>query len=77
MNRLLIVYYGLFTTAVRFNMAYYTIFMCNWKMIRSGYPDLHRWLRALYYEVDDEAKGAFKSTTHFEIVSYTCLDGLL
>ncbi|TVY32282.1 Glutathione S-transferase omega-like, partial [Lachnellula subtilissima] len=57
----------LFTIAVRFDMAYYTIFMCNWKMIRSHYPNLHRWLRALYYEVDDEAKGAFKSTTHFEI----------
>jgi putative glutathione S-transferase len=37
-------------------------------MIRYDYPNLHRWLRELYYEVDDEARGAFNSTTHFEIV---------
>ncbi|PQE04781.1 glutathione S-transferase protein [Rutstroemia sp. NJR-2017a BBW] len=56
-----------FTTSVRFDVAYYTLFNCNWKMIRYDYPNLHRWLRNLYYEVDGEAKGAFKSTTHFEI----------
>jgi putative glutathione S-transferase len=49
-------------------MAYYTIFNCNWKQIRYDYPDLHRWLRELYSEADEEAKGAFQSTTHFEIV---------
>ncbi|TVY80396.1 Glutathione S-transferase omega-like [Lachnellula suecica] len=48
-------------------MAYYTIFHCNWKQIRHDYPNIHMWLRELYYEVDEEAKGAFKSTTHFEI----------
>ncbi|TVY33326.1 Glutathione S-transferase omega-like [Lachnellula occidentalis] len=56
-----------FTTSVRFDMAYYTIFMCNYKMIRYDYPNLHRWLRQIYYEVDEETKGAFRSTTHFEI----------
>lgn len=42
--------------------------MCNWKMIRYDYPNLHRWLRRLYYEVDEESKGAFQSTTHFKLV---------
>jgi hypothetical protein len=50
-------------------MAYYTIFNCNWKQIRFDYPNLHRWLRELYYEVGDQAKGGFRSTTHFDIVS--------
>jgi glutathionyl-hydroquinone reductase len=62
--------YRLFPTTARFDMAYYTIFNCNLKQIRYDYPNLHRWLRELYYEVDEEAKGAFKSTTHFDIVSW-------
>lgn len=65
----LLIFRRLFTTTVRFDMAYYTIFLCNWKMIRYDYPNMHRWLRRLYYEVDAETKGAFQSTTHFEIVS--------
>ncbi|KAH6663537.1 hypothetical protein B0J14DRAFT_621568 [Halenospora varia] len=40
------------------------------KQIRFDYPNLHRWLRQLYYEVEEEARGAFKSTTRFEIVRY-------
>lgn len=54
---------------VRYDMAYATVFNCNWKLIRYDYPNLHRWLRSLYWEVGDEAKGAFKDTTHFDIVS--------
>jgi len=42
-------------------------------MIRYDYPNIHRWLRELYYEVDEESKGAFKSTTHFEIVSQAAI----
>ncbi|EPE31180.1 Glutathione S-transferase (GST), C-terminal [Glarea lozoyensis ATCC 20868] len=57
----------LFPTVIRFDMAYYTIFNCNWKQIRHDYPNLHRWLRHIYYEVDCETKDAFRSTTHFEI----------
>lgn len=60
----------MFTTMVRFDTAYATIMNCNWKQIRYDYPNLHRWLRQLYWEADKEAKGAFKCTTHFEIVSY-------
>jgi len=59
----------LFTTMVRFDMAYYTIFNCNWKQIRYDFPNIHLWLRKLYYEIEEESKGSFKSTTHFEIVS--------
>lgn len=60
----------LFPTMVRFDMAYVNVMNCNWKQIRYDYPKLHRWLRQLYWEADEEAKGAFKSTTHFDIVSY-------
>jgi glutathionyl-hydroquinone reductase len=58
---------------VRFDVAYYTIFNCNWKQIRSDYPNVHRWVRELYWEVDEEAKGALKSTTNFEIVSWSLM----
>lgn len=53
----------------RFDTAYVTVMNCNWKQIRYDYPHLHRWLRYLYWEVDDETKGAFKHTTHLDIVS--------
>jgi glutathionyl-hydroquinone reductase len=53
----------------RFDTAYVTIMNCNWKQIRSDYPNLHRWLRQLYWEADNEAKGSFKDTTQFDIVS--------
>ncbi|RVD89604.1 uncharacterized protein DFL_000606 [Arthrobotrys flagrans] len=56
----------LFTTLIRFDVAYYTIFKCNYKMIRYDYPQLHRWLRSLYWEDNSETKGVFKQTTHFE-----------
>ena len=56
---------------VRFDIAYVNIMNCNWKQIRYDYPNLHRWLRQLYWEVDDEAKGGFKGTTHFDIVSHS------
>ncbi|KAK6337097.1 hypothetical protein TWF718_009883 [Orbilia javanica] len=56
----------LYTTLIRFDVAYYTLFKCNYKMIRSDYPQLHRWLRSLYWEDNSETKGVFKKTTHFE-----------
>jgi putative glutathione S-transferase len=61
----------LFTTLVRFDVAYYTLFKCNVKMIRLDYPRLHAWLRRLYWsEGPETAGGVFKNTTHFEVVSY-------
>lgn len=60
----------LYTTLIRFDVAYFTIFKCNLKMIRYEYPNLHRWLRNLYW---DESKktggGAFRKTTRFQAVS--------
>ncbi|EPS41102.1 hypothetical protein H072_4951 [Dactylellina haptotyla CBS 200.50] len=56
----------LYTTLIRFDVAYFTIFRCNYKMIRYDYPRLHKWLRVLYWEDNGETKGAFKKTTHFE-----------
>lgn len=60
----------LYTTLIRFDIAYYTLFKCNLKMIRLDYPRLHDWLRRLYWsEGPETAGGVFKSTTHFDIVS--------
>jgi putative glutathione S-transferase len=60
----------LYTTLIRFDVAYHTLFKCNIKMIRLDYPRLHTWLRRLYWsEGPETAGGAFKSTTHFDVVS--------
>jgi putative glutathione S-transferase len=60
----------LYTTLVRFDIAYHTLFKCNIKMIRLDYPHLHAWLRRLYWsEGPETAGGAFKNTTHFDVVS--------
>ncbi|MCJ1377201.1 hypothetical protein MMC17_000293 [Xylographa soralifera] len=54
----------LYTTLVRFDVAYVTIFKCNYKQIRYDYHRLNTWLQRLYWG-EDETKGAFKKTTHF------------
>ncbi len=60
----------LFTTLIRFDAAYVTIFKCNLKMIRYDYPKLHDWLRRLYWDEGPESNGgAFKTTTYFALVS--------
>ncbi|KAI9805244.1 MAG: hypothetical protein M1833_005697 [Piccolia ochrophora] len=57
----------LYTTLVRFDVAYHGMFNCNLKMIRHDYPRLHAWLRRLYWDDSDETNaGAFRNTTHFE-----------
>jgi putative glutathione S-transferase len=59
----------LYTTLVRFDVAYYTLFKCNAKMIRFDYPRLHVWLRQLYWSDGPEtAGGVFRKTTHFDVV---------
>lgn len=61
----------LYTTLARFDVAYYTIFCCNLKMIRHDYPRLSKWLRNLYWDESDRTNGgAFKKTTFFEIYKY-------
>lgn len=60
----------LYTTIVRFDVVYYTLFRCNTKMIRLDYPLIHAWLRHLYWnEGPETAGGVFKKTTHFDVVS--------
>jgi putative glutathione S-transferase len=62
----------LYTTLVRFDVAYYPIFKCNFKMIRTDYPRLHAWLRRLYWSDGPETGGGiFRITTHFDCVSRT------
>ncbi|OLN81944.1 Glutathione S-transferase omega-like 2-like protein 2 [Colletotrichum chlorophyti] len=53
----------LFPTIVRFDVAYATVFMCNWGNIRNDYPNLHLWLRRLYWDQSEKAHGAFFKTT--------------
>jgi putative glutathione S-transferase len=59
----------LFTTMIRFDVAYYPIFKCNLKMIRHDYPRLHKWLRTLYWDESERTQGAFKKYTRFQAVS--------
>ena len=60
----------LYTTLIRFDVAYYNIFMCNLKMIRHDYPRLSRWLRYLYWDGGKVRNGeAFRKTVDFEAVS--------
>lgn len=53
----------LFTTLIRFDVAYYTVFLCNLKMVRHDYPNLYLWMRRLYWHNGEETRGAFRSTT--------------
>ena len=46
---------------IRFDAAYFTHFKCNLRTIRDGYPEIHRWMRALYW-----TRPAFKDTCNFE-----------
>jgi len=59
-----------YTTIVRFDVGYHTLFRCNLKMIRHDYPKLQKWLLHIYWdETPEETRGAFRSTTHFRDVS--------
>ncbi|EIM92344.1 glutathione S-transferase [Stereum hirsutum FP-91666 SS1] len=51
----------LFVTIIRFDPVYVGHFKCNIRTIRGGYPNIHLWLRRLYWNND-----AFKSTNNFE-----------
>lgn len=51
----------LFTTIIRFDPVYVQHFKCNLHDIRSGFPNIHRWVRGLYWDVP-----AFGETTDFE-----------
>ncbi|KDN51383.1 hypothetical protein K437DRAFT_221603 [Tilletiaria anomala UBC 951] len=51
----------LYTTIIRFDPVYVGHFKCNLNTIRAGYPEIHRWLRQLYWSVP-----GFKETTRFD-----------
>jgi len=51
----------LYPTIVRFDVVYVTLFKTNFKTIRDGYPNIHRWLQHLYWDIP-----SFKETTEFE-----------
>lgn len=59
----------LYTTIIRFDVGYFQQFKVNLRMIRYEYPNLHRWLRHLYWDAGEETRGAFKGTTDFDQVS--------
>jgi putative glutathione S-transferase len=50
----------LYPTLVRFDVAYHTLFRCNTGMIRHDYPQVHRYLRQLYW-----GESAFRDYTNF------------
>lgn len=62
----------LYTTLARFDVAYYTVFLCNRRSIRHDYSALHLWLRRLYWDADENGplRGAFHKTTAPYIGSY-------
>jgi len=51
----------LFVTIIRFDVAYYSHFKCNFRTIRHGYPAIHLWLRKLYWNIP-----AFRETCNFD-----------
>ena len=55
----------LYVTLVRFDPVYVQHFKCNIRDIRSGYPQLHRWMRNLYWK-----HAAFGETTQFEHIKW-------
>ncbi|KAM5362160.1 hypothetical protein ACJZ2D_012682 [Fusarium nematophilum] len=44
----------LFPTVLRFDIAYHPVFMCNLGTIRNDYPNLHLWLRRLYWDESEK-----------------------
>jgi glutathionyl-hydroquinone reductase len=61
----------LFTTLIRFDVVYYTLFKCNLKMVRYDYPRLHTWMRRLYWgygATGDMGGNVFRRTTLFDAV---------
>ncbi|CDK24338.1 unnamed protein product [Kuraishia capsulata CBS 1993] len=55
----------LFTTIIRFDPVYVQHFKCNLGMIRFDFPNLHKWVRHLYWEVP-----GFKETTNFDHIKF-------
>jgi putative glutathione S-transferase len=58
----------LFPTIARFDVAYYTLFMCNLKMIRYEYPAIQKWLEGLYWDTSEGTRGAFRKSTDWNAI---------
>lgn len=46
----------LYTTVIRFDVAYHSVFLCNRKSVRHDYPHLYPWLRRLYWTATSRAR---------------------
>ncbi|KAK3496197.1 glutathione S-transferase [Neurospora crassa] len=54
----------LYTTIIRFDVAYRPVFLCSLKSIRHDYPNIYSWLRRLYWDQDSRGtNAAFHSTS--------------
>jgi len=62
----------LYPTIARFDVAYYTLFMCNVWMIKEHYPGIQKWFQRLYWDESEETRGAFWKSTNFNAVSEAC-----
>jgi len=51
----------LWVNIIRFDPVYVGHFKCNFTTIRVGYPEINRWMKALYWK-----NPAFKDSTNFE-----------
>jgi len=51
----------LWVTIIRFDPVYVGHFKCNFNTIRAGYPEINRWMKALYWK-----NPAFKDSTNFD-----------
>ncbi|KAG4254427.1 glutathione S-transferase [Fusarium proliferatum] len=60
----------LFPTILRFDVGYVPIFMCNLGTIRDHYPNLHLWLRRLYWDNSYRTHGAFRKTSETWLEKY-------
>ncbi|KAH6952780.1 glutathione S-transferase [Fusarium avenaceum] len=60
----------LYPTILRFDTAYVPIFMCNLGTIRDHYPNLHLWMRRLYWDDSTRTNGAFRTTAETWIEKY-------
>ncbi|VTT83574.1 unnamed protein product [Fusarium fujikuroi] len=60
----------LFPTILRFDVGYVPIFMCNLGTIRDHYPNLHLWLRRLYWDTSFRTHGAFRKTSETWLEKY-------
>ncbi|KAF9769356.1 hypothetical protein IL306_013236 [Fusarium sp. DS 682] len=60
----------LFPTILRFDIAYVPIFMCNLGTIRDHYPNLHLWLRRLYWDDSSRTHGALRNASDTWLEKY-------